>query len=161
MLTKLKDTFSPTARAAGLAAALTFGAAANANAGDIEPVTFTPDRSLNYVQNCVSGNCAKTHGSRWSSENPQGVAVSVRMGVRSVVSDARIQEVLTKGLNMNGVDNIQFFFEQNDTSATGIYFHVRGGTDGPHLVNGNIKYAVEEIARYATTDDPILAAGFE
>lgn len=159
MISKLKEKFSNPAKALAVSLPLLFGSAANAN--DNMPASFTPDANLNYVQNCVSGNCASTHGSRWSSANPNGVAVSVSMGLQPLTSDDRIQQVLTKGLELHGVENIKFFFEQNDASASLISFHVRGGTEGPHRVSGKIKQVVEEVARYAKTDDPVLLAGYE
>ena len=87
--------------------------------------------------------------------NPHGVAISVAMGTKPVVTDDDIKNVLTRDLNKHGVTRIKFFFEQNDMPASGIAFHVRGGTEGIYLID-NVREQVEAIARRAKDRNPVF-----
>ncbi|MCU7860897.1 MAG: hypothetical protein KZQ86_13950 [Candidatus Thiodiazotropha sp. (ex Lucinoma kastoroae)] len=84
---------------------------------------------------CWKQPCIYVAGSKWSEKNPNGVAVAVAMGTKPVVTDVQIKEVLSRDFTKHGVTNIKFFFEQNDTPATRITFHVRGGTEGIFLID--------------------------
>lgn len=94
-------------------------------------------------------------GSKWSEENPNGVGVSVRMGTEPVVTDDQIKTVLTRDLEKHGVTEIRFFYEQNDTPASGIAFHVRGGTKGLFLIN-EVREEVPAIASFAKKTNPVF-----
>lgn len=124
------------------------GSAQANNEGKLAEKTSVKD---NYVTDCRSGSCAITRAAQWSmlDENRHAVAIAVRMGTKTPVSDAKIKNFLADGFKHYGVENVKFFFEQNDTAGTGITFHVRGGTDGLFTLNqgDEIKEAVARSAR--------------
>jgi hypothetical protein len=118
--------------------------------------TIRTSVKADYIQDCRSGNCASTEGSIWSNEHPNGVAISVAQGTTSNITDEKIRSVLVKAFLKYGISNIKFYFEKNDAPSTGISFHVRGGTDGPHFVNGEIFNVIREVASKAKHFDPVL-----
>ncbi|MEW7988297.1 MAG: hypothetical protein AB2805_07425 [Candidatus Thiodiazotropha sp.] len=104
---------------------------------------------------CWKQPCVRVAGSKWSEENPNGVAVSVRMGVKPAVTDDQIKMVLTHDLRKHGVKLIKFFYEQNDAIASGIALHVRGGTDGLFTIS-NVRKQIPSIARRALNNNPLF-----
>ena len=104
---------------------------------------------------CRQQPCVRVAGSIWSEKNPNGVAVSVRMGTEPLISDSQIKTVLSEDLSYFGVSHVKFFFEQNDVAATGVAYHVRGGTEGLFRVT-EMRDAVEAIAARAKNRDPAL-----
>lgn len=93
-------------------------------------------------------------GSEWSEKNRNGVGIAIRMGT-SGVKDAQIKTVLTRDFKKHGMTNIKFFFEQNDMPASGITFHVRGGTEGVFVID-NVREQVAGIARRAANTNPVF-----
>lgn len=104
---------------------------------------------------CWKQPCVRVAGSEWSEENPHGVAISVRMGTKPVVTDDEVKQVLTRDFAEHGVTNVRFFFEQNDTPAIGIAFHVRGGTEGIFLID-NVRDSVASTAAQAKNTNPLF-----
>lgn len=104
---------------------------------------------------CWKQPCVYVAGSKWSEKNPIGVGISVRMGTKPVVTDAQIKEVLIRDFSKHGVTNVKFFFEQNDTPASLIAFHVRGGTEGVFLIS-TVREQVAEIARRANNTNQLF-----
>ncbi len=105
-----------------------------------------------YVQNCTSNSCAPTDAVGWSDkvENWDAVAVSVRMGTHPAKTDQETKEWLEGGFKHFGAKKYKFFFEQNDAAATGISFHVRGGTSDLYTWDReDLVAAVERYARQA------------
>ena len=113
------------------------------------------DASGDYITDCKYATCVGIAGSEWSENHPFGVAVSVRMGSQPAVTDAQIKMVLTRDFKHYGIDHIKFFYEQNDTPATGMALHVRGGTEGPFLIS-NVRQEVEQIAKRAKNKNPAM-----
>jgi hypothetical protein len=111
------------------------------------------DASGDYIKSCKYATCVKLLASEWSENNPLGVAVSVRMGTKSVVTDDQIKMVLTQDFKHYDVGQIKFFYEQNDTPATGIFLHVRGGTEGLYLID-SVRQQVPLIAERAKNLNP-------
>ena len=97
----------------------------------------------------------KVAGSEWSENNPNGVGVSVRMGVESAVTDNEIKMVLTRDLKKHGVTDLKFFFEQNDAPATGMFLHVRGGTKGPYFIS-DVRDQIPGTARRALSKNSLF-----
>lgn len=104
---------------------------------------------------CWKQPCVYVAGSKWSVENPNGVAVAVAMGTKPVVTDVQVKEVLSSVFSKHGVTNVKFFFEQNNTPAIGITFHVRGGTEGIFLID-NVREQVPIIADLAKNTNSIF-----
>jgi hypothetical protein len=104
---------------------------------------------------CWKQPCVDVAGSEWSEKNPNGVGISVRMGTQSGVTDDQIKTVLTRDFKKVGMTNIKFFFEQNDAPATGISFHVRGGTTELFLID-NVREQVAVIAKRAANTNPVF-----
>lgn len=104
---------------------------------------------------CWKQPCVLIEGSRWSKKNPNGIAIAVRMGTQPVVTDDEIKTVLTRDFRKYGMSNIKFFYEQNDTPATGITFHIRSGTEGVFLIS-NVREQVEKMAKRASNTNPIF-----
>lgn len=77
------------------------------------------------------------------------------MGTQPVVTDDQIKTVLTRDFAAHGMMNIKFFFEQNDAPASGITFHIRGGTEGIFLID-NVREQVASIAKRATNTNPVF-----
>lgn len=110
--------------------------------------TETFDASGDYITDCKYASCVKLQGSRWSKSHIDGVAVSVRMGTQPVVSDDKIKEVITKDFRNNGINDLKFFFDHIDAPASGVSFHVRGGTEGPYLIGQDLRDRIPQIAHY-------------
>ncbi len=104
---------------------------------------------------CWKQPCVRVAGSEWSEKNPNGVAVSVRMGSQPAATDDQIKMVLTRDLNHYGVKNIKFFYEQNDAVASGICLHVRGGTEGVFMIS-NVREELEAVAKRALNTNPLF-----
>ncbi len=104
---------------------------------------------------CWKQPCVRVAGSEWSEKNPNGVGISVRMGTQPVVTDDQIKTVLTRDFKKHGMTNIKFFFEQNDAPASGIAFHIRGGTEGLFFID-NVREQVENIAKRAANTNPVF-----
>ena len=97
----------------------------------------------------------KVAGSEWSEKNQNGVAIAVRMGLKPAVTDDEIKMVLTRDFEKQGLTNVRFFFEQNDAPANLIFFHIRGGTEGPYLID-SVRQAVPKSAMRALNTNPIF-----
>lgn len=104
---------------------------------------------------CWKQPCVLSAGSQWSEKNPNGVAVAIRMGVQSAVTDDQIKMVLTRDLKKYGVKNFKFFFEQNDAPASGIFLHVRGGTEGMYTIR-DVRKNIQNIAKRALNKNPLF-----
>jgi hypothetical protein len=104
---------------------------------------------------CDVQPCVKIAGSIWSEQNPNGVAVAVRMGTKSAATDDQIKMVLTRDLMKHDVTNIKFFYEQNDAPASGIFLHVRGGTEGIFTIR-DVRQKIPAIARRALNKNPLF-----
>lgn len=111
------------------------------------------DASDDYIRDCKFATCVGLAGLRWSKKNPFGVAVSVSMGTKPAVTDDQIKTVLIRHLSHYGIENIKFFYEQNDVPASTMALHVRGGTEGPFGIH-NILEELEEIAKRAQNTNP-------
>jgi len=77
------------------------------------------------------------------------------MGTLPLISDDQIKTVLTEDFRYYGVEDIQFFFENNDVKATGIAFHIRGGTEGLFRVT-EMRDQVAAIASRAKNRNPVF-----
>jgi len=104
---------------------------------------------------CWKQPCVFAAGSEWSEKHPNAVAISVRMGVQSVLTDSQIKTVLTEDFRHYGVDSVRFFFEQNDAKATGVAFHIRGGTEGLFLLS-EMRGEVGPLASRAKNTSPVF-----
>jgi hypothetical protein len=104
---------------------------------------------------CRKQPCVDVAGSEWSEKNPNGVGISVAMGTQPGVTDDQIKTVLTRDFKKVGMTKIKFFFEQNDAPATGISFHVRGGTTELFLID-NVREQVAVIAKRAANTNPLF-----
>lgn len=119
--------------------------------------TYAQDTAKEDYITCWKQPCVKVAGSIWSEKNPNGVAVSVRMGIKPAVTDDEIKMVLTHDFIKHGAMNIKFFYEQNDALANLIFFHVRGGTEGPFLID-TVRQEVSNISKRALNTNPIFKA---
>ena len=106
---------------------------------------------------CWKQPCVFAAGSQWSEKFPNAVGISVRMGVQSVLTDSQIKTVLTEDFRHYGVNNLRFFFEQNDAKATGVAFHIRGGTEGLFLLT-EMRAEVGQLASRAKNTNPVFHA---
>ncbi len=113
-----------------------------------------PSVKNDYIP-CDVQPCVTISGSEWSEKNQNGVAVAVRMGVKPAVTDEQIKMVLTHDLKKHGVNNIKFFYEQNDAPANLIFLHVRGGLEGPFLI-GDVREQIPSIAKRALNTNPLF-----
>ncbi len=104
---------------------------------------------------CWKQPCVRVAGSEWSEKNPNGVGISVRMGTQPIVTDDQIKTVLTRDFKEHNMKNIKFFFEQNDAPASGIAFHIRGGTEGLFFID-DVREKVESIAKRAANTNPVF-----
>jgi hypothetical protein len=126
------------------------------HAGDTQTNYSNSPIAADYVQNCQSNSCAMGDAAAWSAleENKNAVAVAVAMGTAKQVPDYQIKAILLDAFDKLDVDNVKFFFEQNDIENTGLTFHVRGGTNGPYALNRKVFDAAKEMAAYAKDDPP-------
>jgi hypothetical protein len=104
---------------------------------------------------CRKQPCVRAAGSEWSERNPNGVGISVRMGTQPGATDDQVKTVLTRDFKKFGMTNIKFFFEQNDAPATGIAFHIRGGTEGLFFID-DVREKVESTAKRAANTNPVF-----
>ena len=79
------------------------------------------------------------------------------MGNEPLISDAQLKTVLTNDFRYYGLNNIKFFFEQNETLATGVFFHIRGGVEGPNLVT-EMREEVKRLAKRAANTNPVFGS---
>jgi len=107
---------------------------------------------------CWKQPCVLAAGSEWSEKNPNGVGVAVRMGTQPAATDDQIKMVLMRDLQKHGVSEIKFFYEQNDAVASGITFHIRGGTEGVFTI-GNVREKIPALARRALNENPLFKSG--
>jgi hypothetical protein len=109
-----------------------------------------------YVTDCKSNSCAPGEAAGWSSkpENENAVAVAIRMGTEKQLPDFEIKSILLGVFEKAGIsaNNVRFFFEDNDIKGTGLSYHVRGGTDGPFVLNREAIAAAQTAARIAKYD---------
>lgn len=104
---------------------------------------------------CWKQPCVLVAGSEWSEKNPNGVAIAVRMGTKPAVTDDQVKTVLARDFAKYGMTHIRFFFEQNDVPASGITFHIRGGTEGVFTID-DVREQVAGIARRAANTNPVF-----
>lgn len=83
----------------------------------------------------------------WSMEN-DGLAVAVYLGTESRVTPAQIEQILTREIQTTGVRNIAFFYEQNDTPASGVAYAYAGDMDGPFHLGEARPAAVKSAEQY-------------
>lgn len=132
-LTALKDRFSGKAAAAGIAAALMVSPFGGATAQDAQPQQQAEFTQAATVTNVATHRDATRAAGEWSQRN-DGVSVAVYLGTESRVTPDQIEQILTREINGAGVSNVAFFYEQNDTPATGVAYAYAGDVDGPfHL----------------------------
>lgn len=104
---------------------------------------------------CWKQPCIYDEGIGWSKKNPNGVAIAVAMGMKPVVTDDQIKEVLSRDFSKHGMTNIKFFYEQNDAPVSVITFHIRGGTEGLFLID-KVRDQVAAIAKRAKNKNPLF-----
>jgi len=104
---------------------------------------------------CWKQPCIYVPASEWSEKNPNGVGIAVAMGTKSIATDDQIKEVLLRDFTHYQMKQVKFFFEKNDTPATSIAFHVRGGSEGPYLLL-DAKKELKKIAKRAANTTPLL-----
>lgn len=104
---------------------------------------------------CWRQPCVFAAGSQWSTKNPNGIAVAVRMGTKPLISDTQIKTVLTNDFKHYGLLNVSFFFEQNDARSTVVAFHIRGGTEGPYYVT-DMRNVVSFLVKRAQNENPVF-----
>jgi len=104
---------------------------------------------------CWKQPCVYAPASEWSEKNPNGVAIAVAMGTKSIAIDDFIKEVFVRDFAHFGMTNLKFFFEQNDVPATGVTFHIRGGTEGPYFL-AEAKREVSRTAKRAANTNEVF-----
>ena len=132
--------------------------AANESSGGEQRDAKNFDASADYIKNCKYATCVGMAGSEWSESHPFGVAVGVSMGTKPAVTDDQIKMVLTHDLSQRGINQVRFFYEQNDVPASVMTLHVRGGTEGPFVID-NVREQIEAIAKRAKNRNPALITG--
>ncbi|MCJ2187888.1 hypothetical protein [Novosphingobium beihaiensis] len=148
-LTKLKDNFEGKALGAvGLATAAFAMPSATAQAQDAPQVT-----------NVAYQPSAMTKAAIWSEKNPLGVGVAVRFGTVKQLTSEQVETVLRREFHANGIDSVQFFYEQNDTPGTGFTFHVGGDLIGGVRSIGDVRANVPRAADQVRLrrDNPVFA----
>lgn len=149
-LSKLRTGFTRQAAAATLtAAAVLFVPLSSTFAEDAKPdnkpvvmaaattPTFTP----------VLLEDARGSAQDWSIQNP-GIAVAVKLGTQSDITPQQIRDVLTTEFTNSGVNDVSFFYEQNDTPSTAVAYYYSGKGDGPFLLNQARAEARDSAAQY-------------
>jgi len=133
-----------------------FGAVFDANAAD--PIQSPTEQIISakgdYVT-CWKQPCVRVAGSKWSEKNPNGIAVSIRMGTAPAATDDQLKYVLSSDLKHYKIKKFKFFYEQNDAAATVFALHIRGGTEGPFLI-GDIREQIQVIAKRVLNTEPVF-----
>jgi len=122
------------------------------------PALFAQDGEIsakNDYVTCWKQPCVYSEGSKWSENNPNGVAISIRMGKKAAVTDNQIKQVLTADLRHYGVSNIKFFYEKFEGNSSAISLHVRGGTEGIFTI-ANVRGEIEAISKRAKNTNPVF-----
>jgi len=168
MFAKLKDTFDSIkgpAAALGLSTLAAVTPLTGQALADEAPSTSTTvaastisanSTPVQYVDGCDLETCVGLEGRKWSRKNPYGVAIAVVKGTSSPITDDQIVSILSSDFRKQGVNQIRFFFEQNDAPATGVTLHVRGGTEGLFKLD-KVRSAVPYVANMAKSTNPALA----
>lgn len=113
------------------------------------------DASSDYIKGCKYATCVGLAALRWSKANPYGVAVAVSMGTKPAVTEDKIKMVLTQDLKHYGIEQVKFYYEQNDVPSSVMTLHVRGGTEGPFNIS-NVRQEVKTVAERAKLDNPVF-----
>ena len=144
-LPNFKDSFlnvAPAMRAAAIAVpmALTmgFGNVANANDGaNPAPVQTVSANTTQPVSLTVTDGRILPDAHRladaWAVQNPNGVAVSLRLGTETIPMDT-IESVLRADFARAGISEVAFFFEQGKSAGTGVAFHTDEYVYGPYTL---------------------------
>ncbi len=169
MFAKLKDTFDSIK---GPAAAIGLGTLAAVTPltcqalADEAPSTSTTvaastvsanSPQITYVNECKYATCVGDKAADWSEQNPFGVGVADAKGTKSPITDDQIVNILSSDFAKQGINQIGFFFEQNDAPATGVTLHVRGGTEGLFKLD-KVRNAVPYVANMAKNKNTPLAS---
>ena len=149
-LSKLRTGFTRQAAAATLtAAAVLFMPLSNTFAEDAKPEnkpvvlaaattpTFTP----------VLHENARRSAQDWSIKNP-GIAVAVKLGTESEITPLQIRDVLTEEFSKSGVNDVSFFYQQNNTPSTAVAYYYAGVSDGPFQLRHAKAEARDSAAQY-------------
>lgn len=129
---------------AGLMAVASLGAAfapaANADNAGTPSTRPVSAQTVSYSQN------AMMDATRWSKEHLDGVAIAVRFGTVPDVNQQQIEAVFRKDFGQHGVNNLKFFYDQNDALATGFTMHFDGATYGAYTIK-DVRQNVQQVAQ--------------
>lgn len=93
----------------------------------------------------------------WSKTYP-GIAVEVILGTESKITPETIETVLRKEFSDANVNDIAFFYRQNDVPSTVLVYYYSGGSDGPFILNEARGEARKSASQYLFQQgDPALA----
>lgn len=92
--------------------------AQTASAANVTPIAYTAN--------------AGRDATRWSAEHPTGAAVAVYLGTSGDLPPTLIDQSIRRGFARDNVNNVVFFYEQNDMPATGFSLHHNGNGYGPY-----------------------------
>lgn len=126
------------------ASSLPFAAHAD-DAPPAAPTTAVAATTISYVENADNAATA------WNARNPDGIGIAVYMGTETDLTPEQLKAGLTNVANSGGVNNVEFFFEQNDTPANSFALYYQDVYDAP-ISMGDIIAKTQEATNYLNTD---------
>ncbi|KCZ61429.1 hypothetical protein [Hyphomonas atlantica] len=130
------------------ASSLPFAAHAD-DAPPAAPTTAVAATTISYVENADNAATA------WNAIHPEGIGVAVYMGTETDLTPEQLRTGLTNIANSGGIEDIEFFFEQNDVPHTGFALYYDDVFEGP-LNLDEIIPSTQKAARYLQTNQELL-----
>jgi len=84
---------------------------------DLEPIPTEGEIEVTYLDD------ADTPADIWVVDNPDRLAISIRVGEDTRVPMERVADVLRSDFAALGLTNIRFFFERGGNGATSVVYH--------------------------------------
>lgn len=142
-----------TARAGLLA--LAAGALPFAGAAADDTHRAVPAASTSAATHISFLSSADDAATEWNESNPDGIGIAVYVGTQADLTPEQLSTGLTNVANAGGVENIRFFFEQNDAPYTGFALYYDDVFEGP-LDLDEIIPSTQKAARYLKTNKEII-----
>ncbi len=132
------------------AGALPFaGAAADDTQRAVPVTTASATSQISFTAN------ADDAATEWNESNPDAIAVAVYLGTETDLTPQQLTTGISNIAASEGVGNVQFFFEQNDTPANSFALYYRDVYDAP-IAMDDIVTKTREAAGYLKTDREIF-----
>tara|TARA_R110002094_G_scaffold119704_1_gene114765 strand:+ start:1747 stop:2265 length:519 start_codon:yes stop_codon:yes gene_type:complete len=154
------------------AGSLPFASAAYAQEAPKPLPVAAPVENARVIQTSMSTSAifvddANAEATAWRNANreahrrdpnvPLGIAFGVWVGTESQLTPEQLKTRLTEVSNDGKVENVMFFFQQNDSPAHGFALYYDDVAKGPYTT-GNVINATNNAAAYVRADGQLFAS---